>query len=352
MSLWEAGRVVTVTGAIDPEEVGAALVHEHVFVNLHRYHVPAPDPLLAANLAGPVAMHHLGHLRNHPEWSLDNMVLDDEAAATDEVRRWAVAGGQTICDVSSRGIRIDTKLPDLRRLALATGVHVVVGTGCYIAAHHEPFVATADTEVLAELFTREITVGIGSTGIRAGIIGEIGLGTPPHPDEWKVLRAAAQAHQATGAPIVLHHSDGRTYQVPMAALDALAGWGVDPRRVVVAHCGFYSDVAPLGELARRGAYVSFDHFGMPGYESELNWQYPQELDYVVRVLELIEDGAIERVLLSHDVCAKTQLRCFGGTGYDHMHTFVRALFVRSGLSKNDFETMTVANPKQVLTLGR
>lgn len=352
MSLRDAGRVITVTGAIDPEEVGVALVHEHVFVDLHRYHVPAPDPLRAASLAGPVAMRNLGDLRHHPEWSLDNLVLDDEAVATDEVMRWAVAGGRTICDVSSRGIRIDEKLPRLAQVARATGVNVVVGTGCYIAAHHESFVRTADVEGLAELFTREATIGIGSTGIRAGIIGEVGLGTPPHPDERKVLRAAAEAHRATGAPIVLHHSDGLTYQVPMSALDALAGWGVDPQRVVVAHCGFRSDVAPLRELVRRGAYVSFDHFGMPGYETELNWQYPQELDYVVRVLELIEDGAVERVLLSHDVCAKTHLRCFGGTGYDHMHTFVRDLFLRSGLSENDFETMTVANPARMLTLGR
>jgi phosphotriesterase-related protein len=348
----DEGMVITVNGPIDPSEVGIALTHEHVFVDLRKYYRPSPDADTAQELDGPVQMNMLGHLRLMDYQNLDNLVLDNYEVATKELARFRKRGGKTICDVSSRGIRIDHLLPSLRRISRSLGLNIVVGTGCYIASYHEPFVGKAEGTDLAALFAKEITLGIGSSGIRAGMIGEIGLGAPPVDVELTVLKAAGWAHLETGAPIIIHQSERKEYSVAHRGLDVLEHEGVRPERVVIAHAGLAEDLNGLEALVRRGAYVAFDHFGMPKYEVELNWQFPQELDYIRRIMSLIDGGHIKRILMAHDVCTKIHLRTYGGTGYDHLLAVTKQMFARAGLSGAAFEQLMRSNPTQVLTIGR
>jgi phosphotriesterase-related protein len=350
--MWDRGSVLTTAGPIAPEEVGIALTHEHIFADLSKYYVAPEDPVLRDELRGPVRIDMLGYLRLVDYWNEDNLVLDDYELALDELRRFRRLGGRTVCDVSSRGIRVDRMIGGLRLLSTALGLNIVVGTGCYIAAHHEAFVAESSIEELADLFVREILEGIGHSGVRAGVIGEIGLSTPPEAAELKVLKAAGRAHVHTGAPIIIHQSDLYDYQVPSRALDLLEQEGVRAERVVIAHSGFGEDLRPLATVARRGAYVAFDHFGMSGYERDLNWQLPQELDYVKRVMELVDAGYIERLLLSHDVCNKIHLRRYGGHGYDHLLGIGKSMFLRAGLSDSDYELVMMKNPARLLTITR
>src|SRR5690606_1594309 len=96
----------------------------------------------------------------------------------------------------------------LVRIARETGLHIVASTGWYIQGTHPPFVGDASVEELTDAMTREILEGIGTSGVKAGNIGEIGLSgmpdTPFHPHEEKVLRAAARAQKATGASLTIH----------------------------------------------------------------------------------------------------------------------------------------------------
>ena len=55
---------------------------------------------------------------------------------------------------------------------------------------------------LAEEMIRDLEVGFDGTGIRSGIIGEIGVSHPIADNEKKVLRAAGQAQKSTGATII------------------------------------------------------------------------------------------------------------------------------------------------------
>ena len=347
----DEGNVLTVLGPVPADQLGVTLTHEHIFVDGRKYFRAPDDPLAAAELDGPVTAGMRGYLTYYDYWNADNLILDDYQAAVSELGHFRVRGGGAICDVSSRGIRIDRMISALPRLSSALGLHIVVGTGCYISPHHEDFVKTATAAELASLFIREISEGIGDSGVRTGILGEIGLSTPPDRSELCVLEAAACAHRATGAPIIIHQSDFREYRVPHMALDLLERQGVGLHRVVIAHSGFGPGIGPLAAAAERGCYIAFDHFGMTGYERDLDWQLPQELDYIRRVMGLIEKGFAERILLSHDVCAKTHLRAYGGHGYAHILGLVRTMFSRAGLTESSYRTLMVANPARLLSLG-
>lgn len=342
--------VITIRGPVRPEELGVTLTHEHVLVDLTGYYKPPDDLVTSAELAGPVRPDQRGILEYYDYWSRDNLILNDIGTAIAELRYFTARGGRSICDVSSRGIRLDGQLSELRTLSEALDLNVIVGTGCYIESHQEPLVATMPAEDLAELFIREIVEGIDDSGVRAGILGEIGLSTPPSAAELRFLEAAAVAHRATGAAIVVHQSDYRDFQVPHLALDLLEALGVSSDRVVIAHACFCADVERIAAVAERGAYVAFDHFGMPGYERDIDWQLPRDLDYVRRVIALVEAGHVLRLLLSHDICVKTHLRAFGGHGYSHLLGVVRDMFSRSGLAPQDFDTMMLTNPACLLPL--
>lgn len=347
----DRGKALTVLGPVSPDKLGVTLTHEHIFIDGRKYFRKPDDPMAAIELTGPVTAEMRGYLQYYDYWHADNLILDDYATALSELRRFHSRGGRTICDVSSRGIRIDRLLPDLPRLSAALGLHIIVGTGCYISSQHEAFIKDTSVKELASLFIREVDEGIGDTGIRAGILGEIGLSNPPDGAELRVLEATADAHRATGAPIMIHQSDFREYRIPHMALDLLEQWGVALDRVVIAHSGFGTDVEPLAAAAARGAYISFDHFGMPGYERDLDWQLPQELDYVKRVMALVKSGYAERVLVSHDVCAKTHLRTYGGHGYAHILALVRTMFARAGMTDDQYHTIMQSNPARLLPLS-
>ena len=51
--------------------------------------------------------------------------------------------------------------------------------------------------------------------------------------------------------------------------------------------------------------------------------------------------------MSSDVCMRSHLHLFGGTGYDHLlRTFVPMLLAR-GLTEADVATLMVANPRRI-----
>ena len=67
--------------------------------------------------------------------------------------------------------------------------------------------------------------------------------------------------------------------------------------------------------------------------------------------ELLARGHADRVLLSQDVCNDSQLVRFGGNGYAYLAgTFVPRLRA-AGVSDAEIETMTVANPRRLLTIA-
>lgn len=304
------GRVQTVLGPVDPAGLGMTLTHEHVVLEMW-----ADD-----------GHTHVGQLRDH-------------AVLRAELEAFAAAGGTCLVDQTPGGAGRDPL--QLRRLSEETGVAIVTGCGWYTEPFYPPAANLARrsvADVAAELVA-EIEDGLDGTGVRPGIIGEIGAGQGwVSPLEERVHRAAARAQVATGLPLAthtLHHAAGAQQ---MQLFDEE---GVDPSRVCVGHCDTFPSRSYCEGVARWGGYVSLDNVGLQLGEHEA----------AVRrlVLDLVEAGHVDRILLSQDVGQMPELRSRGGRGLTYvLERFLPAL-VEDGLDPAAVPRIVEDNPRRWLT---
>src|SRR4029077_12626942 len=203
----------------------------------------------------------------------------------------------------------------LRTVSEQSGVHIVAGCGYYTQRSHPPEVAALSEAELIERLVEDLANGLGGTDVRPGIIGEIGTSSPIHPDEAKVLRVAAAAQARTGLAINVHVAIFR--REALAALDILEAAGADLGRVVVSHLDEQPDTAYHRAVLQRGAYVEYDTFGSESYFDGDGSAGPSDRERVECLIELLDAGFGDRLLISHDVCTKVQLLRYGGFGYGH-----------------------------------
>ena len=167
-----AGTVVTVRGPVEPSALGVTLPHEHLFLNLENWWVEPGTEADREFARKPVTLGLLSSLRYRAMSNWDNIHIDDEETVLREVGAFSDAGGGTIVDVTLRGIGRDPAR--LRRVSEAANVHVVCGCGYYVQSAHPPEVEEMTSERLADAMVEELIDGIDGSGIRAGVIGEIG----------------------------------------------------------------------------------------------------------------------------------------------------------------------------------
>jgi len=312
-----APGVQTVLGRIDPGELGWTLPHEHT----------------------AIALWHVANRWDY--WELRR----DEAVIVEELAKFATAGGSAIVDLTLPGVGRDPQW--LAGLSRATGLHIVMGSGWYRDAYYpaETLIDRRSVGDLADEIVREATEGVGDTGIRTGIIGEIGTDKPwLSAREERVHRAAARAARLTGLSITTHavHSS-----VGLDQLTVFEEEGADLSRVVIGHAD--SNPSPDYHLAivERGATVEFDFLGMSFTPLERHG----EGRIVESICELLSRGRVGQVLLSQDVCHDSQLTRYGGNGYVYLaDTFLPRLRA-AGVSEAEIRTMTVDNPRRLLTIG-
>ena len=342
------GRIQTVVGLIEPEALGTTLMHEHFLFDLrplHRRLAWDPDGSYANAPSTP-------RLRSKVQWdwmgNLDELYVDDEALVIDEVRLFKEAGGSAIVDCTTVGLARDPEA--IRRISVATGVHVTMGAGYYqdrcIPAS---FDSVTDDEITNEI-VRDIEVGVGSTGIRAGHIGEIGT-TTPTDRELRSLRAAARAQGRTGAMLNVHQSytpGDRTVQHQLA--DSIEENGGDLARTVFSHMDRTGqDLAQQLSLLRRGITIEYDEFG---YEvGNRNWDRSsvQDVQRVREIARLAEAGFLDQLAVSHDISFKRMLVANGGWGFAHIVERVLDGFRWAGLGDSDLEQLLVGTPRRLLT---
>lgn len=313
-----SATVMTVRGPVPATDLGFTLPHEHVLIDLVR--------IFPANML-----------------AFDFQLLDEEVAL-DEVGRYVTAaasfatGRPALVDTTT-DVRMGRDPVALRRIAEALDLHLVMGCGRYREPWFEPELGQVSTAALAARFIAEIEHGVGDTGIRPGIIGELGADRDfVSPAEERVLRAGARAHRQTGLAITLH---ARASHVGMEQLDILADEGVDLRRVIVGHADTVPDPDFHEALARRGAWVEFD---------TIRGRIPLAVERrVTWILELRRRGLLDRLLLSHDVCAQSHLRASGNTGYDYLPTTFRERLTTAGLTDDEQRRLFVDNPRSAVT---
>jgi len=365
------GKVLTVRGAVSPDNLGTTLMHEHLFVDLRKNHLPhlklveiegrsepiySTEDFPATELALWEAKVGLGnlHLAIELQPIADNFVLADEEQAVKEVTEFKDRGGGTIVDVTSIGLKRDPL--GLQRVSESTGLHVVMGTGFYQKVFHPEDMDSRSVEELTDEIVRDVTVGVGDTGVRSGIIGEIGVnGDPITANETKSIRAAARASVLTGGAVSFHR--GGLGAERHRSLDIVAEEGADLGRVILGHADEIADDLPLMlEVLERGVYVQFDLIGrtQPLTREVLKGEYRDmpgpSITMVVgqAIPRLMERGYEDRILLSHDVCWKVHLKKFGGFGFSYILEKFLPHLRDLGVTDRQIDKMMVHNPAAVL----
>ena len=310
-------HVQTVLGPIDPGSLGWTLPHEHTQIALWQI----PD--------------------RWDYWQLTR----DEPVILDELRRFSEAGGSGLVDLTLPGVGRDPAW--LAGLARASGLHLVMGCGWYRGAYYpaEALIDRRSVDSLADELVGEFADGVGDSGIKPGIIGEIGTDKPwVSAAEERVHRAVARAARRTGLAISTH---AVMSPVGLDQLRIFEAEGADPSRVVIGHADSFRDLDHYLAIVGRGASVEFDFLGMSFTPQERHG----EARVVELVCELLARGHVERILLSQDVCHNSQLVRYEGNGYVHLATTFLPRLRAAGVSEPEIETMTVANPRRLLTIG-
>ena len=346
-----ADRVQTVLGMVDADFLGVTLPHEHLLLDSSCWFEEPSEAAERVLVHQPISLRNVNWVNRHPCNNMDNLQMFDEQVATDEALLFKKAGGGTIVDLTNIGLG-RTPLA-LVRIARLTGLNIIMGAGYYLQSSHPPKLATMTDEEIADEIVRDITVGIDETGVRAGIIGEIGCSTPLTENERKVLRGSASAQKRTGSAINIHNDCEKQ---ALEIIRILADAGADLSHVILSHVDDWGDNPTiLPKLIEAGCYLSFDWFGheVGCLPTNLEPNYVlSDAQRISSIIRLIAQGYLDRILISHDVGEKRLFTKWGGFGYAHILRHVVPLMRQKSISEEVIHTILVENPKRVLRFSK
>jgi phosphotriesterase-related protein len=300
----------TVTGDIRPAALGICSAHEHL---LGRPHDPAAD---------------------------EDLCLTDERAATAELAGFSAAGGRALVEMSPADYGRDAA--GLARLAHASGVQIICTTGNHKEAISRRQVGDDSIGALAERYIRDIVVGIGDTGVRAGVIKAGSSHEVITPLERRVFAAAALAHHATGAPISTHTEAG-TMALEQIAL--FAAHGVAPQHLLIGHLDRRMHLPFLCAVADTGATIGFDQLGKP--------RYGTDEQRIAMLVQLCDHGYGRQVTLGGDHARRSSWACHGGaTGLAHLPQRIMPALRAAGLADTTIDHLVRGNAARVLSFAR
>ncbi len=339
------GSFMTVLGPVPASQIEITLCHEHLLNNTMTW-FRAPDESAEVGALEPVSYENGDWLRRFPYGNRANLLHADLQVIETELRRYKLAGGSAVVDASSRGLGRDVWA--LKTLAERVGIHVVAGSGYYVAPTHPWDMDEKSVDAITAEIIDDITIGVDGTTIRAGLIGEIGTSDPVTDNEWKVVRAAAQAQRQTGAVIQIHALH-ETRTAPRILDLIINQESVDPTRVIQCHMDLVLDDWPYTEsIAQTGAYVEYDCFGHL-CPTEGVWVTDEErIDGLIR---LLEHGYDDQILLSQDVGLTARLSRYGGPGWTHLLHVICPKLIEHGISPLVLQKLMVDNPRAAFALA-
>jgi phosphotriesterase-related protein len=317
--------VNTVTGRVRAEELGTTLVHEHLLIGF-------------------------------PGWFMDALAPRFKRAealsrAVDKMQELLGFGVRTFLDPCPMDLGRDVEF--MAEVAQRSGMKIVCTTGAYKQNEGISYTfAALPVEEIEAIYVKELTEGVGDTGIRAGLIKCATGAEAPSEYEKKLLTAAGRAAAKVGCPVITH-TDHASFGLEQIGL--LTAQGMPAHRILVGHSDGRDDHAYHRSLADSGAYVGFDRFGIePLISDEKRMQ---------SVCKMVEAGYVRSVCLSHDAtCAAWLGRpVFGGRmalrpeqiatfmpNWEPTHLFKRILpqLRERGITDAHIETMLVENPRR------
>ncbi|MCD7034572.1 TatD family hydrolase [Metabacillus sp. GX 13764] len=302
--------IQTVNGRINPEEMGICACHEHLYVDLSRI-----------------------------KGNRDTCLQDTEAVIKD-LTGFAACGGQAVIEMTNSGMGRDVK--KLKEISSRTGLHIIAATGCY----KDPFIPDEKNfwkrEQFAEWMISEIQDGIEGTGIKPGVIGEIGSSLNEFKEiEIELFYGAIAAAKETGLPLSTHTTLG-THALQQVNLFSKENLPLE--QVIIGHQDLNERDEIVLEVLKSGAFVALDTVGKENYRSDQ--------DRLTSLLKFLENGYENQILLSTDLTRKSHLKQNGGQGYDYvLRSFIPKL-KDAGVTEETVEKLLVKNPKRAFSIKR
>jgi phosphotriesterase-related protein len=341
-----SGQVMTVHGPVAASTLGLTLMHEHLLNDCRCWWNKPQEPSRSRLACEPVNAGILGELRMDPFVNLDNCRLDDERLTIAELAEAVALGCRTVVDPTCAGIGRDPRA--LARIAEGTGLNIVTGGGFYLQASHPARLAGMSADDIADEIVAEAIVGIGDSGVRIGLIGEIGISAEFTADEEKSLRGAARAQARCGLPLMVHLPGW--YRHGHRVLDIVESEGGLLRHTVLCHMNpSGADAAYQTSLAARGAFLGFDMIGMDFWYADQGVQCPSDEQNATAIAGLIAAGFIDNLLLSQDVFLKMMLTRYGGFGYAYLQRHFLPRLQRHGVAETALTRLMIDNPRRVFS---
>ena len=264
--------VQTVTGPIDPAELGRTLVHEHIRISW-----PGRS--------------------STRRYSWDR--ADTVARAVDKMAELLDAGFRTFVDPCPIELGRDPEL--YAEISEQSGMRIVCTTGFYTehGGSGLPYYWRGARPRRGGRALRRGAHARGSPtpGIRAGAI-KAATGLEVTDAERRMLTGAALAQRDIGVAIITHTENSRHGDVQQDIFDSS---GADLARVLIGHQDEQAEVAPIRKLAERGTFVGIDRIGL-----EILAPDERRADHVAT---LVREGLTSHVCLSQDhICALTAPR--------------------------------------------
>lgn len=309
-----ASVVETVLGPRDSSRLGATLSHEHVLVSFG------------------------DHL--HYPWLFDWERTEHRVIR--ELKEAKAGGIDTLIDLTTPDLGRDVAF--VREVAEASGMNIIVATGIWRDIPRSFW--SRDPDEIADIFVREIEIGIGSTNIRAGVIkvaNDVGGVTP---EGERVLRAAARALKRTGCPISTHQ--WAPERVGARQVEIFREEGAPLDRICIGHSADTTDVDYLESLLRSGVYLSMDRY--PGAPGRPDWRQRNQT-----LRALIERGWADRLMVGHDYAplpvrvGEENTASTSPTRYLFLRTVALPALVSEGVDPDIVEGLLHEVPKRFLT---
>ena len=317
--------VETVTGRVRPDQLGTTLVHEHLLVG-------------------------------YPGWQMDALAprfrrADALSRGVDRMHELHSFGVRTFLDPCPMDLGRDVEF--MAEVAARSGMRIICTTGAYKQNEGLTYTFGAlPVEDIEAIYVKELTEGIGESGIRAGLV-KVATGLPAISEyEMKLLVAGGRAAARVGCPVITHTDRA---SLGLEQIDVLMAQGVPAHRILVGHSDGRDDHDYHRALADRGAYVGFDRFGIEVFISDDK--------RIESVGKMVDAGYARSVCLSHDAtCASWLGRpIFNGRfvttaeaiaasmpNWEATHLFKRILprLRERGVTEADVHTIFVENPRR------
>lgn len=358
-------QIMTVNGPIAPEALGFTSMHEHTLYNgrfmRDRFAPLIPDDA-PVGAEDPLRLENLSDLKHAVILSLDNIVMTDEMILADALAQYHALGGNAVVDMSTTGFRADPEA--MARASEASDVHIVASTGLYAFDSWPVHCRGMDVKGLAAFMVKEAQSGIDGTSVRPGHV-KTAIEADFSEPEVNALKAGARTAQETGLALTVHQGMMLPPKAGLRIADIVADQGLDLARVVIAHndakvaCreirrlilepkarNFRLDTAKA--LLDRGANLSFDCFGHTWDSEPLGNTHVMDWQRVAMLVELIQAGYADQLVIGTDTFLKLLLKQFGGEAYCRLLSFVVPTLASVGIAEEEIEKVTIKNPARIL----